>query len=188
MPRTIAQHVIDNGNDVSQAFARTRTSREHIALPTPSRTNRFSLMLMQAQRSPFFVVRRFIFAKDLGTFPMQNTLSHQFIDRLAACKERIELDKRLRPEHPFLKFLLDIGANLRVADLDKALNVGGIVTDEPVAELENSHTLPSSRNKAPTYPRTPRPKALNLFSLLTLAQNANRNRPSKIHEVCVAIL
>jgi len=48
----------------------------------------------------------------------------------------------LTPEDAFLQLLLNILVDLWVADLDKAVDTGGIVVDELVAKVENIHDLP----------------------------------------------
>ena len=65
----------------------------------------------------------------------------------------------------------DVVVDMRVSNLDKALNVGSIVANEPVAELENIHTCTSSEVSPAVVPHLSR--AENISSL-TSSQNLKK--------------
>ncbi len=82
----IAQHIIDDGDDIGKAFSRTCTGSENITCTTPCNTDRLGLMFMQAQRSTSVIILGFIFAKDSRAFTMKNALRYQFVDGLTTFK------------------------------------------------------------------------------------------------------
>jgi len=57
----------------------------------------------------------------------------------------VELDERLRPEDARVQLILDKTSDVRVADLEKAPGIGGVVVDQAAAEVENVHGVPRTR-------------------------------------------
>jgi hypothetical protein len=67
---------------------------------------------------------------------VEGTLRDEFVNRPPCLKQWIELDQRLWPENAPVEFLLDVFLDGRLANLNKALNVRRIITDELVIKIK----------------------------------------------------
>ncbi len=135
----MAQQIIDDGNDIREALPRTRTRGQHIARPAPRNANRLGLVPVQAQRASLLILR-LVFAKNPRAFPVQRAPRHQLINGFTRRKQRVELNEGIRPEHTLLQLSFNKVVNVGIANLDKALDIRSIITNQPVAELKNIHT------------------------------------------------
>lgn len=61
---------------------------------------------------------------------------------LAGLERGVELNERLRPQHARLHLLIDVRADPVVADGDEATDVAGILTDDPLSEIEDVTLAP----------------------------------------------
>src|SRR5262245_24977787 len=107
--------------------------------------DRLGLVTMQAERRPLQILLIFTPAKNRAAISMQQPLGHQLIDRLAGLEEGIQLNQRLRPEHISLeKLFIDILMHTGIANLDKTLNIGGIIVNQMLAQVKNIHRIKAS--------------------------------------------
>src|SRR5260370_1094265 len=86
MPGAVAQHIIDDRDNVSKAFSRTCAGGEDITRASAGDVDRLGLMCVQSQRTTCVIVFRFIFAENSRAFTMKNALRYKRIDRLSASK------------------------------------------------------------------------------------------------------
>lgn len=73
---------------------------------------------------------------------MENFRIDEFVDRPAGLEGRIELNQRFGPEDPFFQAPVDVCRNAFVPDVDEALNVGPILTDQAIPECESVQPSP----------------------------------------------
>src|SRR5260370_1359979 len=86
MPGAVAQHIIDDRDNVSKAFSRTCAGGEDITRASAGDVDRLGLMCVQSQRTTCVIVFRFIFAENSRAFTMKNALRYKPFDRLSASK------------------------------------------------------------------------------------------------------
>src|SRR5579875_1249254 len=154
------QDIVDDRNDVGQAFARACARGEDIAVALDSQADRFVLVTVELQWITRRLLARLATAENALAEGMEQTLVYQLFDGGTRLEARIELDERVWPEKSTLKFLRDIVANLGITNLEKASDIGSVVADQMLAQLEDvHHGLPESLPVAPIISsKSPRSK------------------------------
>ena len=125
LSRAPAQHVVDDGDDVGEALAGTRTGRQDIIVSSPGNADGLLLVSVEA-KGLSFAVKVWFDPENFSAAGMQNRLVDQFIDFSAWLERRVELNQSLGPQQPRVELGLDLGVDYRVADLDETADVRGI--------------------------------------------------------------
>src|SRR5258708_39423311 len=86
MPGAVAQHIIDDRDNVSKAFSRTCAGGEDITRASAGAVDGLGLICVQSQRPTFAIVFGFIFAENSRAFTMKNASRYKPFDRLSASK------------------------------------------------------------------------------------------------------
>jgi hypothetical protein len=73
---------------------------------------------------------------------MKNIVCDKISNRVCLSVGWGELDEGIGPEFPAIKFLLNIGADIGIEDIQKACGVTGILANDMIAELKNIHKKP----------------------------------------------
>jgi hypothetical protein len=94
------------------------------------------LVTVEAERIASSIRPKFS-SEDAAALRVQFTLSDQFVDRLAGLEGRVELDERLGPQHSLIELAIDELSESRLADVDEAAGVAGVVVNKLSAEAEN---------------------------------------------------
>ena len=129
--------MIDDRNDIRQAFAGPRASSENVVPAGTRPANRIGLVLIEPKDLAVALV--FASTKDPAAFGVEHSLGHQVVTRSCVLKRRIELDQRVRPEATLIKTGRDEAIDAFVPNSNEAANVGGIVVDQPFAKFKYVH-------------------------------------------------
>jgi hypothetical protein len=134
------QNEINNGHDVCEALAGAGACRQHVIRPLLCDPSSIFLVRMEPHLLAD-AVRLLILAENVGALLVEQLLFDKVVNPRTWLKRRIELNQRLRPQHPFVQPLCYVGLNRLVVDIDEALNIAGVIADQLVAEIENIHVI-----------------------------------------------
>jgi len=89
--------------------------------------------------------RPFVAAEDAGAVLMEHPVPHQIVDPVPRLEGWIELDQRVGPEDAVAEACLHVVADPGFADVNEAIDIPRVVTDEPMPKLEDIHPYTPSR-------------------------------------------
>ena len=166
--RAVAEHVVDDGDDVGEALARPGPGGEDVVLAGLRRLDGLHLVAMKPDRA---VACGLAFARpeDAPALGVKESGRHQIVDPATGLEARADLDQGLRPQQPLPDLPLNGLADALVPDPDEALDVPGVVADQVVAERKDVHADPPPRSSR-------RPCSLYSFRPAPLARPPSRGR------------
>ena len=126
----IFEDVVENGGDVGHAFAGACACGDDVGL-----------LALRGKESLFLVVvvalGLAVAGEVLGAVGMEDAPIDEFGDGGSGFVGGIELEEGVGPEFALVELFGDEGFNAGVADAEEALNVGAVVLDDFIAELED---------------------------------------------------
>jgi hypothetical protein len=136
----VAQQIVDDGDQVGEAFARACAAGDHIAAPVRCQSQRAFLMGVQAQR----LARAR--AENPPRVGMQHALLHQRIERHAVLVGGAKLQHRRGPQGALVpNHLLRIRTHPRVCNLHEGMHKLLILLHHPLMQREQTHGQPPTR-------------------------------------------
>ena len=133
------QDIVHDGDNVGQTLPRPRARGQHVIVPRLGGPDGIGLMLVEAHGRPDRVFLALARPENLSALLMKELVIHQILHVPAPGKGRIELGQRVRPEQAAAEFGRDLVVDTLITDFDEALDVGGVIVDDAVAEIEDIH-------------------------------------------------
>ena len=125
--RVVLENVIHDGDEVSEALAGTSAGGEDVGLAAGGDADSLLLVDVQAKGLPGASIH-----EKAGAEGMQQPLGHQFGHGAARRVSGVELQKRLRPEHPLAQPPVDELADTVVPDIEETAHVGVVIFQYPL--------------------------------------------------------
>ena len=136
----VAQHMIDDGNQVGETLARPRAGGDDIVGTRGREIDGALLVAIELQGAqPTDPIRD---AEQVTAERMQDAVGDHIVHRAGLGVRGGELHQRVRPEPPLGEGVIDVGRNLRIGNSEKAAGIGRILVDDLLTELKNIHTHP----------------------------------------------
>ena len=130
----IAQQIVNDWHHIGEAFAGSGARREDVGRFLAG--NAEGLFLVIVEGIAIHVVREI-----LGTVVMEQPFLHQRAEVGTGSVGRIELHQGIGPELPLIEFRLHKGVHPGIANFQKALDVGAVVLDNLIPQLEDIEGL-----------------------------------------------
>ena len=140
---TALQDGIHDGDDIGETLPGARPRGEDIVVTALGGVDCFELVLMELQAGAC-IMRSRLDAKDLRALGVEHFPMDQLVDPGPFGEGGIEADAGLGPEEAALQVRLDTFADAGISNRNEALDVGAVVRDHAIAEVEDVHDHPYS--------------------------------------------